>query len=194
MSRTFQFALSGAIISSLWFCMSAQADLVYDFQSHSADQSGHSLTGSIVTTDNAINDGILITSEVVSWNWSISGPNAASVSSTDSGATTFLQGDVLISASGITIGQPNIMSDDTYALEIGNNSSGRLSWSRSEFFGTFTEIYQGANAWSTFSPGMSGSDPWQVANLSTVPEPSGGLVATMGIAGLLLQRRRRAVI
>jgi len=169
----------------------ANADLVYEFVNHVGDQNGQTITGTITTVDTAVNDGYLRSNEVVSWQWSVSGPNASSVTNTSANATISIQGDVLINSNQISLPEPNIMSEETYSIELGNNSGGRVSWYREDQFGIPYEFYQGANAWSTTSPTMSNTNPWQVATITAVPEPNSLWLAASLILGAFTVSRRR---
>lgn len=167
----------------------AHADLVYDFYNHPLDQNGHSLSGTITTTDTAHADGSLTAGEVISWSWSTSGSNPISGSSSDLNSSTLINGWVSISPTEITLAQPNIMSQEQYGLVL-SGSAGRLIWVRDEDgFGGFTELFEAQGSWQSYSPGMSNTDPWLVATVSTVPEPSSGL-ALLALVGYCLRRRR----
>jgi hypothetical protein len=173
----------------------ATADLVYAIENHASDQNGHTVSGLITTTDAAINDGWLLASEVLSWEFATSGPTSTSISSTDASALLQISGDVMISATSINLEQPLVMSGFLNRIEMSHSDGSRLIWHRDEFFGEFTDIYQSFSqnngAWTNNSPIMSGTDPWLVATrVSSVPEPTS--IAMFGsVAGLGLIRRRR---
>lgn len=177
----------------------ANADLSYAIQSHAGDQNGHALSGMIVSTDTSINDGFLVAGEILSWQFSISGPNSTAVSSTDAGAALVLNGDVLISAQEITVDLPPIMSEMQFGLTILNGSGSQVVWARDELFGAYSEFYEartpGGVAWSSNSPSMSGTDPWLVATrISSAPEPGTvGLFSFLAVAASMFRRRRTAV-
>lgn len=197
--RRFQFATAAAIlVISQFAATQSRADIIYSIENHPSDQNGHSVSGLITTTDAAINDGYLVASEILGWEFAISGPTSTSVLSTNAGSFLQLSGDVLISANEITLEQPGIMSGFLNRIELGHSDGSRVIWHRDEFFSSFTEIYQGFSqnnaAWVNNSPSMSGTNPWLVATrLATdaVPEPS-SLSLLGALTGLVLIRRSKS--
>ena len=84
-------------LATLLFLSSvATANIIYSIENHAATQDGHSLSGTIVTTSAAPTDGVLMAAEIVSWNFSVTGPSSFSASSTDVGASINLVGTVNI--------------------------------------------------------------------------------------------------
>ena len=55
--------------------ISAHAARIYNIVDYPDLQNGHSLSGTITTTDDAPDDGMLQEEEVLDWHWEISGPN-----------------------------------------------------------------------------------------------------------------------
>ena len=171
---------------------SSRADLIYTFSNHLSDQSGHTLFGTIRTTDTAPNDGSLLANEILGWSFTMTGPNATSASSTDQSSYTIVNGDVSISATEITLAAPNVMSSDIYSLIIGSGT-GRVVWYREDDFGATNDLYEATGAWSTPFPSMSNTDPWQIATLQVVPEPSSfSIIGIAGLAWIGIRRKRRS--
>lgn len=80
----------------------AHAERVYHLVDYPALQNGHTLSGTITTTDDAPADGILKTAEILDWHWSITGQNPYSAyynPSPPTGLTTNLAQNIAISAS-----------------------------------------------------------------------------------------------
>ena len=57
---------------------SSKAARIYSLVNYPDLQNGHTLSGTITTTDDALDDGLLVTEEILEWKWSITGPNNVS--------------------------------------------------------------------------------------------------------------------
>ena len=58
---------------------SVHAARIYNIVDYPDLQNGHSLNGTITTTDDAPKDGLLVAEEILDWEWEISGANNLSV-------------------------------------------------------------------------------------------------------------------
>lgn len=59
----------------------AHAERVYRLVDYPDLQNGHSLSGTITTTDDAPEDGLLISEEITNWSWTVTGAHIATQSS-----------------------------------------------------------------------------------------------------------------
>ena len=97
----------------------------------------------------------------------------------------------------LPVGQNNVFfSQFDLVGPVGTSSAG-LTYFRPAV-GQGDSIYNAGNGnlatayWSTFNPAMGGTDPWVIGvAAASVPEPSGAVLISMGIAGLLLARTWR---
>ncbi len=200
-------SLVAAIIISSLSTRDAGAVLIYDFASYPADQDGHSLAGTIVTTDSAPNDGFLMDAEILSWAFEVSGPRGFSSSSSDPSSDAQVFGNVAITTTEITMAYPQTLGDTNDLQFYGNNFGSRLAYFRVNdpflvgVFSTYTANRNRLNAndaaWTVNNPLMNNSPqtsidaPWVIA--TRVPEPTGfTLMCTLaGPALFVIARRRR---
>jgi hypothetical protein len=169
-------------------------DITYTIQNYPADQQGATLSGTI-TTDGVI--GNLAPTDILSWMWTITYPGGTpfTLSSSDAGTQVVLLGSIVASQSSLTIGAPapgGFNAFDLYAPEA-NSSTAILSYARNSISGSPTpNIYEGSivdESWLTYPQTLGGLDPWVIARVaSAVPEPSGVVLLSLGVAGLLLGR------
>ena len=162
---------------------SSHAARIYNIIDYPLLQEGHTLTGTITTTDDAPLDSMLDVAEILDWQWSITGPNILSAADTPpptSGSpTTFADG---ISISSLTIELPLATQTDLRLWQITPKSRGllrALRWSTSD--PGLDGIYSSNNNagrrdgdvplefWSSEIANPDGAS-WVIAN--AVPEPS----------------------
>ena len=183
-------SVAAGTLNLLCVC-SVHADLTYQLTDNVAEQNGHSLTGQIVTTDSAPDDGVLDVGEVLSWNYSVSGPTPLAAND----LATNILGIVSISPTAITLSEPTIdPSINELQLGVGNES---LLYTRIVDIGGagVFDIYRASDgnneAWDFVDPVFEGAldGTWTIATL--VPEPSGNALVASGIAMIALLRHRK---
>jgi len=180
-------------------CICNAGTITYSIQNYPADQNGATLSGTI-TTDGVIGnlaqgDFLSGSGDILSWNWTITpvGGTPFTVTSSDAGSLTVVEGSLVASASEITMagvlaGAPNDFSSQ------GSNPEGDLEWNREVSGGTYFGEAGTFAFWFTGNPSMGGTKPWVIA-VASVPEPSTLTLAGLGaISGLVysLARKRRA--
>jgi hypothetical protein len=166
----------------------------YSIENYPADQNGASLSGTI-TTDGAV--GALATADILSWSWTITpaGGTATTVSSADAFTSVFFFGTVIASSSSITIaGTANnafaLLQRDSGDSVVNNLEYDRIVGETQQYIGQLT-----GDVWATMNPAMGANDPWVIAELSSVPEPSSlclaGVATLFGGAYTLARKRLR---
>jgi VCBS repeat-containing protein len=166
--------------------------ITYTIQNYPADQNGASLAGTI-TTDGAI--GNLAIADILSWSWTITpaGGTATTVSSSDALTSAFFVGSVVASQTSITIaGNANnafaLLQRDASGDVFNDLEYDRFVGGVQQYIGQLT-----GDVWATMNPVMGSTDPWVIAEVSTVPEPSSlcltGMGAMFGIAYSLARKR-----
>ena len=169
--------------------------ITYTIQNYPADQNGASLTGSI-TTDGVM--GNLAAADILSWTWTVTpqGGTPFTFSSSDADARPpLIDGSVVASQSSITIGAAAPGSFNELRLfDVGpGEAESDLGYLRNGPSDTLYESDIAAatptTVRATSTPAMGGTDPWVIAMAgSAVPEPSGAVLLSLGIAGALLCR------
>jgi hypothetical protein len=174
-------------------------EITYAIQNYPADQQGATLSGTI-TTDGVI--GTLAATDILSWSWTITpaGGTPSTVTSSDAGAEAFSVGSIVASQSAITIAPTGSTDDSALALDVVERErliSGLL-YDRPGISG-MPSTYDGTDddsvVWNTPNPAMGGTDPWAIAEVATVPEPSSltlaALAVTCAVALGEARKRRR---
>jgi hypothetical protein len=170
--------LSAMVVLGLVFMSAGSAlagDITYTMVNDTVDQNGYSLTGTIVT-DGTI--GALAYTDIVSWQFTITGPGGPYTNSgTTSSRQTLLEN---ITATATAIQLPmGVGFTGVGVLELGERTGGPvLQWSNSN--STIPEYYASANStflWAVSPPTGYGPGSWAVA---TVPEPSSFILAGFG--------------
>ena len=188
--RLLAVAAATALIAAAHIAEAGQ--ITYSLQNYAADQAGSTLTGSITTDGNL---GTLTAADIVAWTWTVTPPVGS----------PFTQS----SGPGINTTIENLFATDTQLLlpnrkvntrrsssDSGDSGSGLLEYRREENNAIFLYGAQpslpGTGFWLTDNPGMGGTDPWVIGvATSSVPEPSGVVLVSLGITGLLLARTWR---
>ena len=167
--------------------------ITYDIVNYPAEQSGHTLSGLIIT-DGKI--GALAASDILSWTVTIDAgtPNAFTKSGTGSSSAK-VTGDVEASGSQITLAQPAPGAINDFDLIDGPFD---LDWTRaSTHVGFHDNRYSAVNTspasvfWSNNPGDTLGGDPWVIAE---TPEPASLTLMSVGGVALLgygWRRRRR---
>ena len=100
-----RFALCGLFLAAL--SGPASAARIYQLVNYPDLQNGHTLTGTITTTDDAPDDGLLVAAEILGWEWSVSGANSLAGSYTPPPGPQSVNADVhMITISTETIELP----------------------------------------------------------------------------------------
>jgi hypothetical protein len=178
--------------------------ITYDIADYSALQSGWSLSGTITTDGNI---GALSVGDITSYSFTITnGTTTLTQSSSDPNSAVVLNGTVLASSTAITIPAPGFRSFSDF--EIGNGidgedlSYGRYNHADGAFYDEYQEIdySQGpaSQSWDAVSLhsntlSLGAVDPWTIATVSAVPEPSSLVLAGIAVIGgtVVAVRRRR---
>jgi hypothetical protein len=164
-------------------------EITYAIQNYPADQQGASLSGTI-TTDGVT--GTLAATDILSWSWTITpaGGTPFTLSSSEAGAQVFIFPGSVVSASqsAITIApRQDSIDGSSFALDSvngGGNVVSNLEYDRPGNQGGpsgYVGMIQGADVWSTQNPAMGGTDPWVIAKVATVPEPSSLTLAALAV-------------
>lgn len=77
-------------------------------------------------------------------------------------------------------------SYDSYIIRL-YNANGVVAESSAY---TYSSLVTSSSSWSTDVLGMKAMTPFTATGFTPVPEPTGGLLALLGLAGLALRRRR----
>ena len=171
----------------------AHAARIYQLVNYPALQEGHTLAGTITTTDDAPDDSVLEAAEILHWQWTITGPNNLSA---DGSSPTQLEGIT------ITTNSIEFPSLSTAVLSLRNQSQFEeplpaLAWFHrfNDDSGMFeptylatvvTDVSRPPSIWSSNLAGLATSS-WIVATI--VPEPSCCLLAVLGTMSVLFIRR-----
>lgn len=157
------------------FLQSAHAARIYSLVDYPDLQNGHTLSGTITTTDDAPDDGLLVTEEILDWEWDIDGPNVLSASLAPGSTDTFAHG---ISISTRTIELPFATPADLRLWQRNTGSRGgsvdALRWS--VVFDNAIGVYSSNNV-----AGFLGGDVPTTFWLTTLSSPSnsGWVIATV---------------
>lgn len=175
-------------------CSTACGDIIYTMEDHPAFQNGHSLSGTITTTDTAPDDGLLLSSEIVDWAFSVSGPNAFTAAKSTGSPAPVVTGAVGISPTAITMQFPVIdpsVNELTFSQMAGGPTIRYLQvldFTGPGVFGEYSGIATaGSDAWQSLPDETGLGNPWLIA--TAVPEP--GPVALWCVATLVIFLRLR---
>ena len=186
--RLAAFAIAIVILAD----SSKAGQITYSLQNYAADQNGSTLTGSITTDGNL---GTLTAADIVAWTWTVSPPvGAPFTQSSGPGIGTTIENLI---ATDTQLLLPELQTEHSEIfLGSGDSGSGLLVYRREENNAVFLYGAQpslpGTGFWLTANPEMGGTDPWVIGvATSSVPEPSGVVLASLGFTGLLLARTWR---
>lgn len=173
-------------------------DIIYSIEDYPAFQNGHSLAGTIVTTDTAPDDGLLMSAEIVDWSFTVTGASGFSLSNTGSSPDE-VTGNINISPTEITIGFP--ADGETNQFELADtlgNPFLRYLWVNDINAQGVFEQYEasesnGNEAWQSFPgpSGLGGGQSWVIATAVAVPEPSPLLLLAALAVPMIVRRRLR---
>ncbi len=193
---------TAALTISSFLTPGADAALIYDLVNYPAEQNGHSLSGTITTTDAAPDDGQLMVTEILSWEIEIVGPSGFSGAMSDVNSNTIATG-VTITPTQIILPYPTVGETNDLQLYIENNAA-HLGYVRvHEPFGAgFFSLYRanrpaGPDAWYVQEPLMNnsppnhGTAPWIVA--TRVPEPSSFILVCSLMSAIFFRRSLRTL-
>jgi hypothetical protein len=181
-----------------------RADRVYNLVDYPGNQEGHTLNGTITTTNDAPNDSLLDVAEILSWQWSITGPNSFAANSTDFLDNTSIALDVQITTQAIYLPATTLSDPGPFRLTLSRRTSlgGRgelshgLAWQSVNTPSAGTTNFSSAGRmngdaiqsfWSG-SASFPGRLGWVVA--VAVPEPTTMLLLTACAIPSALWRRR----
>jgi hypothetical protein len=162
-------------------------DITYTIQNYLADQNGATLSGTI-TTDGVI--GNLAQGDILSWSYTITGDGESpvTVTSSDPFAGVEVDGSVVASATSITIAVPPVVPENQLILDASTGSTAvelgyvRLADDLGGGGGYRGDALGTTAGWDTTNPSMGGTNPWVIAEVSSVPEPSSLTLAGLGLA------------
>jgi hypothetical protein len=200
--RTLGTFLWAIALSCSGLTADSHASRIYTFVNYPDEQSGHTLSGQIVTSDTAPDDGVLVASEILSWEYMIEGPSPLVATSADYDLdATFIKGTVFISATEISLAAPaaNVAIENSLELRRITNV-GTTRPNHSLFWGRLSqpvpaERYQArsfsdastfSGAWADFAPASLGPGDWVLATRA-IPEPGTWMLlslAALGVTGL----------
>ena len=185
--RLLAAAAATALIAAAHIAEAGQ--ITYSLQNYGADQAGSTLTGSITTDGNL---GTLTAADIVAWTWTVTPPvGSPFTQSSGPGINTTIEN---LFATDTQLLLPELQSEHSEIfLGTGDSGSGLLVYRREENNAIFLYGAQpslpGTGFWLTANPGMGGTDPWVIGvATSSVPEPSGVVLLSLGTAGVLLSR------
>jgi hypothetical protein len=187
--RRFVFAAAAVSVLVSGARTTLAGQITYSLQNYAADQNGSTLTGSITTDGNL---GTLTAADIVAWTWTVLPPvGAPFTQSSGPGIGTTIENLIATDTQLLLPESPNEHSE--IFLGNGDSGSGLLVYRREENNGVFLYGAQpslpGTGFWLTDNPGMGGTDPWVIGvAAASVPEPSGVVLVSLGITGLLLAR------
>jgi hypothetical protein len=104
-------------------CLPSRADRVYQLVDYPANQNGHTLNGTITTTDDAPNDSLLDVAEILSWQWGISGPNSFAANSTEFLTNSSVALGVQITTEAISLPAPTLSDPGPFRLVLSRRTS-----------------------------------------------------------------------
>ena len=178
--------------------------LTYHIVSYPADQSRHTLTGTIVTDGTMGSIGPV---QIEAWQWAVTGgsggsPHNFSATSTPTDGSTpawgGAGGSLIATPTQILLASPQ--QDGTASFFLANlyakvePGSRSITWRREFTTGQYTAIDELAyTAWDTKLPSMGGTDPWVIAERTAIPEPTGLIIWGLGLlaVGVSLRRQHR---
>jgi hypothetical protein len=189
--RHIGFSVVTTIVLMVFANIAEAGQITYSIQDYPADQQGATLSGTITTDGNL---GRLTAADIVAWTWTVTPPTGPPL--TLSGVTSTVS---LLMATDqqllLPIGENNAIPSEFFLVGPVGSSTAQLEYFRPST-GQGDSIYSAANGnlgsayWITDNPQMGGTDPWVIAEVaSSVPEPSGAVLLSLGISGLLLGRK-----
>ena len=182
----------------------SHAARIYNIVDYPSLQEGHTLSGTITTTDDAPDDGLLATEEILDWEWEVSNglevtPGQMHPTVPHSRSFTEVVGGIEIDSQGIYL--PHELRN-IFKLQINTNTNSRgyndrrLLWGNGNagtpsryVFNGITEGDIGFQAWGSDLP--ANPDRWPIA--TRVPEPSGLTLSccVIAYAAAMLRRRKK---
>jgi PEP-CTERM motif len=179
---------------------------IYNLVNYSADQDGHSLSGTITTTDDAPLDSLLETAEILDWQWRVAGANAFSASRDDFLTDGTAATGIRISETAIELSLATPESPEIAELQLARSISvaprgafGHVLHWHTQYDGTqdLLNIYSARSLhgdaiqgyWSG-EPASIGPNTWIIA--TAVPEPSTLALAAFSILTARSKSRRPA--
>jgi hypothetical protein len=183
-------------------CATARADRVYKLVDYPANQMGHTLNGTITTTDDAPNDSLLDMAEILSWQWNISGPNSFAANSTQFLNNSSQAFGVRITPSSIALPVANLSNPGPFRLSLARSTpisrgdfGHSLSWHsvNTPSAGTMNHSYSGrmdGDALQSYWHGPAtfpSSSGWIVA--IAIPEPTTSLLIAFVMPAVFVRKR-----
>ena len=193
------------LLLSLALLMStpANAARIYNIVDYPDLQNGHSLSGTITTTDEAPDDGLLQEEEILDWEWEISGDNSFHASFDESNhLSTVSRSHVSISKSeiGIRLDDFAILRFTEFPMPENPTERGLIWFSGTDIMDPNEVLFSETIAyysdednrrspiaiWNNLLPSSS-SDYWTVAVV--IPEPSAVILLLANMVTLTLMLR-----
>lgn len=201
----------------LWLLMigsNVNGGIIYSLNNFPGDQDGSTFSGHITVADTAALDGLLDTSEILSWAFTLSNPSLPTLtvdSSVIAHPSVAISGKLLIDANHISLPPTQfVFETNIFGISEINASStgyfGLIDWRRSipgvgesyiarngKGTGTLADddvywerTYLAGDAPTT----LGGANPWHIATITAVPEPESFALVSVSLGMLLFVRLR----
>jgi len=180
-------------------CTQVRAQLIYDLVDYSSLQNGWVLNGSVSVLASAPDDGTLNTAEIISWNWKAT-KGSLTVEGSSTGISPSAFSTANITATNILLGANSsfILTNDI-PPDPGFGFSQGLHYSRytDPFDGQTGSQYLAQKPSTGFNPMWNsmdvnlGGDPWVIAEIAPVPEPTSFAMFGVALVGMTRRRRQR---
>ncbi len=193
-----------------------RAGIIYSLNDYPGDQDGGTLSGHITVVDTAAADGLLDPSEIINWRFTLSHPTLPTLtvdSLTASNPSLSMSGSLLrIDANHISLPPAQfVFQSNIFSMSNLNATNtgylGLIDWRRS--IPGVGESYIARNGKGT--PGIAdddvywersylagdppltlgGANPWNIASVTAVPEPTSLTLGCSVLAAMLLRRSIR---
>jgi hypothetical protein len=182
---------------------SSKAARIYSLVNYPDLQNGHTLSGTITTTDDAPDDGLLDLAEILDWEWSVTGPNdfAAQFAPPAPHTSTTIVRNIAISPKSIemaSIPDANLRLASTSGPTGRGMNAYRLNWftsledaSNEQLLRTVASgVEQGDFARRFWSDNFTSPVENSIVIARLVPEPSTLLLITVSMFSSFVRQSR----